>query len=72
MSLIYPPSKNDTPLCSTMAHLSTKQAERYGKQQYSYGNSSLLAKTLCIADLEHPRSDSIQETKRRNILQSVD
>jgi hypothetical protein len=55
-----------------MAHFSTKQAERNGKQQYSDRNSSLLAITLCIPNLEHPRRDSIQETKRRNILQPVD
>jgi hypothetical protein len=54
-----------------MAHLSTEQAERNSEQQYSDRNSSLLTITLCITNLEHPRRDSIQETKRRNILQPV-
>jgi hypothetical protein len=55
-----------------MAHLSTEQAKRNGKQQYAHSNGSLLAKTLCISNLEHPRRDSIQETKSCNILQPVD
>lgn len=65
-------SENDTPLCSTMAHFGSKQTQRNGKQQYSHSNSGLLAKTLCISNFEHPRRNSIQETKRRNIFQSID
>jgi len=64
--------KDNTPLCSAMAHLSTKQTERDSKKQYSNGNGRLLAKALCISNLVYPRRDGIQEAKRRNILQPVD
>jgi hypothetical protein len=55
-----------------MSHFGTKQTQRNGKQQYAHSNGSLLSKALCVSDLEYPRRNRIQETKRRNILQAID